>query len=1701
MLKRNSSSSDFFDNSTPDDITSELQRVRSSSSLYYGSDSLSPVAASFNAAPAISALTANTTNVSELKQRLTEALDHIERLRADIRTERLARNSLKRSHESKMSGLYEKVKSLDSSTSADSEIARLKSEGMSQINRMRSQISRLEEENRSLQDELQKSRAISESSLMELDSRMNDIERRAVEDANKKIKAATAAASTSVESERQRLATLAQYAKDNEELLLARLESEHLHTAQLQDLLAATAKDLEFARRHNEQLTSEHSALIYKSQSLESSVHQLEHLVKTERDVNKNISRISKIDSLRRAEDKLRRVMIIKRDRACLHRFFMSWRVQAARYTVAQSTNEQFVFSKNAAAHAMLKVVDTANAEKASLLLNIEKISKEKNDLEAKFVKELNNVKSESSIKLEAASKSSADTFRERLAYAKDEAENIVRQVRADSKAEIERVKETLQGLLTDALKERDDAIKAQDRRYRDLGLQAQKDKDEASLVVNATLARMKRDSDQQYAKFEALEKERKQALMRKVIGRATNRLIASGFSTWYVVAAEEKRREQLLNRAIRRMTQQRLSRAFARWTDCTSESLRLKSILRKVIRRALNSKVSAAFSTWHKNVRAEKHMSDVQRLRAEIDARELARKSALMRKVICRAMNARIASGFSAWRDIVAEEKRREQLLNRALRKMLQQRLSRAFGRWTSFAAESKRMKSLLSRSAATFRLSRAKIALSQWRSRIIEAREAKAKQEQTERIMRKALLRMQQIRLAGVFSRWQTNVSTIRHQRSICRRVILRALNSRLSAGFLGWRHQTAALIAESIKRANELERAQLKESYELELKRLRAEIDARELARKSALMRKVICRAMNARIASGFSAWRDIVAEEKRREQLLNRALRKMLQQRLSRAFGRWTSFAAESKRMKSLLSRSAATFRLSRAKIALSQWRYRIIEAREAKAKQEQTERIMRKALLRMQQIRLAGVFSRWQTNVSTIRHQRSICRRVILRALNSRLSAGFLGWRHQTAALIAESIKRANELERAQLKESYELELKRLRAEIDARELARKSALMRKVICRAMNARIASGFSAWRDIVAEEKRREQLLNRALRKMLQQRLSRAFGRWTSFAAESKRMKSLLSRSAATFRLSRAKIALSQWRYRIIEAREAKAKQEQTERIMRKALLRMQQIRLAGVFSRWQTNVSTIRHQRSICRRVILRALNSRLSAGFLGWRHQTAALIAESIKRANELERAQLKESYELELKRLRAEIDARELARKSALMRKVICRAMNARIASGFSAWRDIVAEEKRREQLLNRALRKMLQQRLSRAFGRWTDWKTESIRTKSLMRKVISRALNSKVSAAFSTWYKNVKAGKHMSDVQRLRAEIHARELARKSALMRKAIGRATNRLIASGFSTWYMVAAEEKRREQLLNRALRKMLQQRLSRAFAQWTSFATELIRMKSLMRKVIRRALNSKVSAAFSTWHKNVRAEKHMSDVQRLRAEIDARELARKSALMRKVIGHATNRLIASGFSTWYMVAAEEKRREQLLNRAIRRMTQQRLSRAFATWAELWSSAKSARLKSAHLSEFQLKKATLDNMMQRVLTEKEQEKKEHEAVLLLFREKERVLRDTFAEREQKLKESLANLESQLATERQLRLLSEDFARREADRFSEEMRQVAFREPVINSSTASFSRPLISSPTPGRVVLSPRSKSTRVSDGVDTVKQVFMF
>jgi hypothetical protein len=173
----------------------------------------------------------------------------------------------------------------------------------------------------------------------------------------------------------------------------------------------------------------------------------------------------------------------------------------------------------------------------------------------------------------------------------------------------------------------------------------------------------------------------------------------------------------------------------------------------------------------------------------------------------------------------------------------------------------------------------------------------------------------------------------------------------------------------------------------------------------------------------------------------------------------------------------------------------------------------------------------------------------------------------------------------------------------------------------------------------------------------------------------------------------------------------------------------------------------------------------------------------------------------------------------------------------------------------------------------------------------------------------------------------------------------------------------------------------------------------------------------------------------------------------------------------------------------------------MTQQRLSRAFATWAELWSTAKYARIKNAHMSEFQLKKATLDNMMQRVLIEKEQEKKEHEAVLLLFREKERILRDTFAEREQKLKESLANLESQLTTERQLRLLSEDFARREADRFCEEMRQVAFREPVLQSSPASFSRPLISSPTPGRVVLSPRSKSTIVSDGVDTLKKVFMF
>jgi len=312
---------------------------------------------------------------------------------------------------------------------------------------------------------------------------------------------------------------------------------------------------------------------------------------------------------------------------------------------------------------------------------------------------------------------------------------------------------------------------------------------------------------------------------------------------------------------------------------------------------------------------------------------------------------------------------------------------------------------------------------------------------------------------------------------------------------------------------------------------------------------------------------------------------------------------------------------------------------------------------------------------------------------------------------------------------------------------------------------------------------------------------------------------------------------------------------------------------------------------------------------------------------------------------------------------------------------------------------------------------------------KTLLRKVIGRALNSRVSAAFLSWRANVTAVKYANDVQRLRAEIDARETARKRAIMRKTICRALNIRLASVFSTWYKVAAEEKRREQLLNRAVRRMINARL------------------------------------------------------------------------------------ASGFLSWQKVAAEEKRHEQLLRRALQRMSHLRLSRAFATWTEFWSVSKSARSSAARMTEFQSQKDELHEQKGQLLTELEQERKEHEAVLILFREKERVLREIFAERERVLRESLTNLESQLATERQLRNLSEDYARREADRFSQEMRQVAFREPISKMSPAARSIVTLSPgtsfsqssllPSPRRVLLSPRSKGVVVSEGVDgdrTIRQLYM-
>jgi hypothetical protein len=474
--------------------------------------------------------------------------------------------------------------------------------------------------------------------------------------------------------------------------------------------------------------------------------------------------------------------------------------------------------------------------------------------------------------------------------------------------------------------------------------------------------------------------------------------------------------------------------------------------------------------------------------------------------------------------------------------------------------------------------------------------------------------------------------------------------------------------------------------------------------EKVRRETTFRRVVLRAVNARLLMGFLCWKDHVATIIRHERIVNRALKTMQNQTNSLQLD---IVGIQNDRIKHNLDAITIHTILAENEAIREAHVTELKNLKKIKESAEKAHRevILRRVVLRAQNSKQLIGFLCWKDHVATIiRHER-IVNRALKTMQNRSLSRSFRQWvsmlesaRQERAAAAAASLLAEKEAMRA----AHEAELAASKA---AAEKARRESIFRRVVLRAVNVRLSMGFLCWKDHVATIIRHERIVNRALKTMQNRSLSRSFRQWVSMLESARQERA----AAAAASLLAEKEAMRAAHEAELAASKAAAEKARRESIFRRVVLRAVNVRLSMGFLCWKDHVATIiRHER-IVNRALKTMQNRSLSRSFRQWvsmlesaRQERAAAAAASLLAEKEAMRA----AHEAELAASKA---AAEKARRESIFRRVVLRAVNVRLSMGFLCWKDHVATIIRHERIVNRALKTMQNRSLSRSFRQWVS--------------------------------------------------------------------------------------------------------------------------------------------------------------------------------------------------------------------------------------------------------------------------------------------------------------------------------------------------------------------------------------------------------
>eukprot|EP00942_MAST-04A_sp_MAST-4A-sp1_P007975 g7975.t1 len=579
----------------------------------------------------------------------------------------------------------------------------------------------------------------------------------------------------------------------------------------------------------------------------------------------------------------------------------------------------------------------------------------------------------------------------------------------------------------------------------------------------------------------------KRNSIVKHIFGKGNDHMLRRGwnsFIAWVktskqleIVKAKENELYQyklrIAKQTIRRLCMKTLYWALMSWKHYCTDLERLEAVKERIMRR-WNMRIEAScFHTWEQNARL---------LREERNK---------LQHAIRRIKRIELFSGWSSWVEYVEKRKKARLTLDRLFNKEEHEsyvlRLQKAWMTWERFTIENKFLdieearckgeiehrKRLMKHVVAKLRHKFLSHGFHHWQQ--IHAQELK-----NELLIKKVALRMKHLHAYHTFKTWHDFTTNSKHERHVIATVRNRIMNHTKHKAFSQWvhfierRHHMRLMF---INKAHSWREANLQKGFYTILQFGLAEAGQIE--------------AMQAR--SQYNQMK---------QKNVRKTLLKMMRAKLHVAFVSWRNEANWIKR----------------------------------------TETAKLRIIKRIKNLTLASTYHTWQKNARAIRENRVLLTRVVKRIKMIKLSKCFISWDHfvgrrrkardtlrfvfggksreYTRRMLAHGFLRFQQnLTRKRIEESH--------IELERDNVQRETRVVRSVLSRLRSRKLGNAWRTWKHLVEDMRQddfthlhHQRIINNIIRKFKSKSLWRAFKQWhkVNFSAEKKSLQRINSHKLA-------------------------------------------------------------------------------------------------------------------------------------------------------------------------------------------------------------------------------------------------------------------------------------------------------------------------------------------------------------------------------------------------------------------------------------------------------------------------------------------------------------------------------------------------------------------------------------------------------